>query len=262
TANADMPGEDVLEPVYAARARWIDPQHQDDAAIAGMTVVTPTEVLATHLLEVIKANLGRILTLRSLRRLLDEFVNLSDPARAAANRRLLDEMVPDRVPVDLLLAVLKLLLEERVSIRNLPLILEAIAETRNAPQPPEAVCDHVRRRLGFQIVAGLKRADGTLPLVQLAPEWEAAFARHQIDVDRGPPEVALPPDQFNRLSQALDDRIARAAETGVQPAVVTSAARRRFLRSVLQARGLATPVLSYDEIGTEARPALVGVVAA
>ncbi len=69
----------------------------------GLTVVTPTEVLATHLLEVLKTNLAKLLTLKGLRRLLDEFVNISDPARAEANRRLLDELVPDKVPVDLLL---------------------------------------------------------------------------------------------------------------------------------------------------------------
>ncbi len=69
-----------------------------------LTVVTPTEVLATHLLEVMKANLARLLTLKGLRRLLEEFTNLSDAGRAEANRRLLDELVPDKVPVDLLLS--------------------------------------------------------------------------------------------------------------------------------------------------------------
>ena len=113
-------GQDVREPVYGAPARWIPADLQEDAVIAGLTVVTPAEVLATHLLEVLKANLARLLTLRGLRRLLDEFTNLSDTARAEANRRLLDELVPEKVPVDLLLAVLRLLLDERVSIRNLP----------------------------------------------------------------------------------------------------------------------------------------------
>ncbi|MDZ4095826.1 MAG: flagellar biosynthesis protein FlhA, partial [Paracoccaceae bacterium] len=128
-------GMDVREPVYGAPARWILPDHQEDAVFAGLTVVSPTEVLATHLLEVMKSNLARLLTLRGLRRLLDEFVNLTDSARAEANRRLLEELVPEKVPVDLLLAVLRLLLEERVSIRNLPLILEAIAEARGLGGP-------------------------------------------------------------------------------------------------------------------------------
>ncbi|MDP4034468.1 MAG: flagellar biosynthesis protein FlhA [Pseudorhodobacter sp.] len=254
-------GIDVREPVYAAPARWILPDHQEDAALAGLTVVSPAEVLATHLLEVMKANLARILTLKGLRRLLDEFVNVSDPARAEANRRLLDELVPDKVPVDLLLGVLRLLLEERVSIRNLPLILEASAEARGMAAP-EAVCEHVRQRLGFQLVAELKREDGTIPLIQLAPEWEITFATYQIEGERTLRDVALPPAEFSRLANGLAEKLNRAAENGIFPALVTSTLRRRFLRTVLGAKGLSAPVLSYEEIGTEARPAMVGLVPA
>jgi len=254
-------GIDVKEPVYGAPARWIRADQHEDAALAGLTVVSPTEVLATHLLEVLKANLSRLLSLRGLRRLLDEFVRLSDPARAEANRRLLDEVMPDKVPVDLLHAVLRLLLDERVSIRNLPLILEAVAEARTFGSP-EAICEHVRQRLGFQIIAELRRADGTVPLIQLAPEWEKAFATYQIDGDRGHRDVALPPEMFARLANGLTERVNRAAETGIYPALVTSVARRRFLRTVVQAKGLHMPVLSYEEIGTDARPALLGQVAA
>lgn len=260
--GADAPrGIDVREPVYGAPARWISADDQEDAALSGLTVVTPAEVLATHLLEVMKSNLARLLTLKGLRRLLDEFVNLSDRARSEANRRLLDELVPDRVPIDLLLAVLRLLLDERVSVRNLPLILEAISEARSLGAP-EAICEHVRQRLGFQIVAELRREDGTIPLIQLAPEWEKTFSAHQIESERGTRDVALPPDAFSRLANGLAERLAKASEHGIQPALVTSTLRRRFLRAVASAKGLMVPVLSYDEIGTEARASMVGTVPA
>lgn len=254
-------GLDAKEPVYGAPARWIRPDFQEDAALAGLTVVYPAEVLATHLLEIIKGNLARLLSLRGLRRLLDEFVTLSDPARAASNRRLLDEMIPEKVPVDLLLAVLKLLLDEKVSIRNLPLILESIAEARGLALP-EMICEHVRQKLGFQLVADLKRADGTIPLIQLASEWEGIFSDYQIDAERGLRDVALPPEQFNRLANGIIDRLNRAADNGNFPALVTSTLRRRFLRTVLAAKGISAPVLSYEEIGIEARPAMLGVVPA
>lgn len=258
---AAPPGEDVREPVYGAPARWIRPDQQEDAVLAGLTVVTSPEVLATHLLETIRGDLARLLSLRGLRRLLDEFVNVSDPVRAAANRRLLDDLIPEKVAVEVLHAVLRLLLEERVSIRNLPLILEAVAEGRGLGSP-EAICEHVRRRLGFQLVADLRRDDGSIPLVQLAPEWERTFTTYQIDGDRGARDVALPPDVFSRLANAIADRVARAAERGTPPALVTSSLRRRFLRTVVAARGLSVPVLSFDEIGLDARPAMVGVVPA
>lgn len=255
------PGGDVKEPVYGAPARWIPAHLQDQAALAGATVVGPTEVLATHLLEVVKRNFPRLMTLKALRRLLDESQRLSDPQRAESNRRLIDELIPDRVPIDMLLAVLRLLLEERVSIRNLPLVLESIAEMKGVTVP-EAVCEHVRRRLSFQLLADLKRPDGTVPLLQLAPEWEDMFRTHQIEGDRGGQDVALPPEKFNRLTANVADKIAQAGERGIFPAVITSARRRRFLRTALGAKGIQAPVLSYEEVGTEAKPAIVGLVGA
>lgn len=252
-------GVDVSEPVYGTPARWIKSTDQEDAVISGLTVVSAPEVLATHLLEIIRANLSRLLSMRGLRRLLDEFVNVSEPSRAEANRKLLDELIPEKVPVDLMLAVLRLLLEERVSVRNLPLILEAIAEARGMPSP-EAICEHVRQKIGFQLVADLKRVDGTIPLIQIAPEWEKVFTEYQIEGERGHRDVALPPDQFARLAGLLAERLNRTAEGGITAAIVTSTLRRRFLRTVLAAKGLSAPVLSYEEIGLEARPAIVGLV--
>lgn len=256
----DMPpGEDVKEPVYGAPARWISSAAQEDAAMQGSTVVNPTEVLATHLLEVIKRNFPRLLTLKGLRRLMTEFTNLSDPIRAEANRRLIDELVPDKVPVDLLLTILRLLLQERVSIRNLSLILEAVAEGRQSQATPESIAEHVRQRLGFQLIAEVKREDGTLPLVQLAPEWEETFLTYETQNDRSG-DIALPPDAFNRLASGLAEKIAQAGEKGIYPAVVTSTRRRRFLHTVMNAKGLANPVFSFEEIGTDARPSLIGMV--
>lgn len=255
------PGQDVREPVYGAPARWVDPSEQDDLTLSGHTVVGAAEVLATHLLEIVRDNLSKLLTLRSLNRLLDELVRLTDKRRAEANKRLLDDLIPDKVPVDMALMVLRLLLDERVSIRNLPLILEAIAEARPSYGRPEAICEYVRQRLGFQIVAELRRADGRLPLIQLAPEWERRFQQYQISGEGGGVEVALPPEEFNRLAQAIAVTLREATPSGGEPALVTSAKRRRFVKTVAAARGLGLPVLSFEEIGTQVRPAILGVVA-
>lgn len=258
----DLPeGEDTIEPVYGAPARWISERDQENAALAGITLVTPTEILATHLLEVVKRNFSRLLTLKSLRRLLAEMVNITDPARAEANKKLLDELIPDKVPIDILHAVLRLLLDEQVSIRNLPLILEATADARGQNAMPEAICEHVRQRLGFQLVAEVRRDDGTVPLVQLAPEWEDTFSTYQVDADRGL-DIALPPDIFNLLADNVATKLQDANQNGIFPAIVTNTRRRRFLRTVMRAKGLNAPVLSFEEIGVDARPALVGVVPA
>ncbi len=255
-------GNDVTEPVYGAPARWILPKDQEDAALNGATIVSPPEILATHLLEIIKQNFSRLLTLKSLRRLLSEMTRLSDPVRAEANRKLLDELIPDKVPIDTLHAVLRLLLDERVSIRNMALILESVAEARLTTTQPEGICELVRQRLGFQLVAEMKREDGSIPLIQLAPEWEDTFASYQIDGPAAGLDVALPPNLFNKLADGVVDSVAQSADHGLFPAVVTSTRRRRLLRSIMQARGVSNPVLSFEEIGLEARPALVGTVPA
>lgn len=252
-------GEDVSEPVYQAPARWIDPGAQEDAALAGFSVITPVEVVATHLMEVLKLNFGRLLSRRTLRKLLDEFTRVSDPARAEANRRILDEFIPDKVPLDLLQQVLRMLLEERVSVRNLPLILEAISEAKAVVGHTEAICEHVRHRLGFQLVAELVEPDGALPLIQLSPDWEETFRAHQVEGGEGGMDVALPPAEFNRLARSVAEKLARAGAEGRYPAIATSTRRRRFLRTVLAAKGIRNPVLSFEEIGTEVKPALLGM---
>ena len=257
-APLSLPGEDVQEPVYGAPARWIEEADREKAAMTGMAVVGPVEVVATHLLETLKENFGRLMTRRTMRRLFDEFVGVSEKARADANRKVLEEFVPEKAPLELVQAVLRLLLEEQVSIRNLPLILEAVAEGRGYGAP-EAVVEHVRRRLGFQLVAELRDEDGALPMVQLGPEWEALFARHESPMEGGGVDVALPPEEFNRLARTVGEKLADAARQGRRAVIATSARRRRFIRTVLQAKGLPNPVLSYDEIGADARPALVGV---
>ena len=252
-------GHTVAEPVYGAPARWIAPALQEEAALMGLAVVTPTEVVATHLLEIVKANFGRLFTRRSLRKLLDEFTSLTDSRRAEANRKMLDEFIPDKVPIDTLQAVLRLLLEERVSIRNLPLILEAIAEAHAPHASPEVLCEQVRHRLGFQLVSGIQEADGALPLIQLNPSWEETFQAYQLPEGSGIVDVALPPAEFNRLANSVAEKIAHAGAQGRYPAVVTSTKRRRFLHTVLAAKGIRNPVFSFEEIGTGARPAVLGL---
>ncbi len=256
----DIPaGEDVKEPVYGAPARWLPVSAADDASIAGATVVNPAEVLATHLLEVIKKNFPRLVGLKSMRRLLDELTSLTDTARSDANRSLFDEMIPDKVPLDLLLSVIRLLLEERVSIRNLPLILESVAEARGAAATAESIAEHVRQKLAFQILAELRNAEGNVPLIQLASEWEETFLSHQVS-DANDADVALPPDLFNQLTSQVSEKLSSAGDAGHYPAIITSSRRRRFLRTVLGSKGITNPVISFEELVGETRPALVGLV--
>ena len=252
-------GDDTSEPVYGAPARWINPDMQEQAALSGLSVITPTEVVATHLLEIIKDNFGLLFSRRAMRKLLEEFVSVSDQARAAANRRLLDEFIPDKVPVDLLQGVLRRLLDEKVSVRNLPLILEGITDAKRVTSSEDVITEHVRTRIGFQLVAENAEADGALPMIQLAPEWEKLFTDYQVEDEGGVVDIALPPSEFNRLAGAIAEKVADASAKGRNPVIATTGRRRRFLRTVLSAKGVRNAVLSFDEIGANAKPALLGV---
>ncbi|MBX2855121.1 MAG: flagellar biosynthesis protein FlhA [Rhodobacteraceae bacterium] len=254
----EITGEDVKEPVYGAAARWIPEAKQEEAALLGLPVVTPVEVVATHLLETVQRHFARLLTRRALKKLLDEFVTPSDQARAEANKQILDDFVPDKVSLDLLQAVLRHLLDERVPVRNLPLILEAIAEARPSLSAPEAIADYVRQRIGFILVSKLLDDSGSLPLVQLNPEWETIFTQHQTSEEPNA-DIALPPTEFNRLATAVRDRLASASQDGRYPAIVTTTRRRRFVREVLSAKGISNPVLSFEEIGAHVRPTVLGM---
>lgn len=254
-----IPGANTKEPVFGAPARWVEKIHEDELMMLGVTVIAPIEVLATHVLEIIQGNFDKLLTRRTLRNTLDTFKDVSDPERAASNKKIIDEFLPDKVPLELLQSVCRLLLEERVSIRNIPFILETIAEGRGALSSTEQLADFVRQRLSYQFVSKLRDDNGRLPLVQIGPNWEMQFNTHETADESGRRDIALPPDVFNQLASSVRKQLDDSARQGVYAAIATTSKRRRFIRSVLSAKGLNNPVVSYEEIGTSERPAIMGV---
>ena len=257
--HAHIPGFNTREPVFQAPARWVDKEHEDELMMFGMTVIAPIEVLATHLLEIIQDNFDKILSRRTLRKTLDTFKSVSDPARAESNKKVLDEFLPDKVPLELLQGVCRLLLEERISIRNMPLILELIAEGRAALNTTEQLADFVRHRMSYQFISKLRDDQGRLPLVQIGPSWETQFQTNEAVDESGRRDIALSPDEFNRLAKSVQDQLDKSARKGIYAAIATSSKRRRFIRSVLSSKGVRNPVVSYEEIGSRERPAIMGV---
>lgn len=252
-------GAPVREPVYASPARWISRDDQDEAATLGATVVTPMEVLSTHLMEVVKSNLSALLTLGAMQRQLDEMKSLSDPARAERNRRYLDSMIPEKVTPELLLAVLRALLEERLSIRNMPLIIDAIYEFRSI-ESIETVYELVRKRLRGQITQQYADDTGRIAAFQLHPAWEAEFVRADAETGR-PGGGAMTP----ALSQKLLDSTRRALATqqpGQRTVIVAPDHRRRMIRAVLGSNGISLPVLGLEEVDPAAELQLVGTIEA
>ncbi|MFT5440050.1 MAG: flagellar biosynthesis protein FlhA, partial [Alphaproteobacteria bacterium] len=164
----ELPGVQTVEPTFGLPATWVHEDQREEASFRGYTVVDPSTVATTHLTEVIKDNMADLLSYAEAQKLLDEL--------QPEHRKLLDEIVPSQISVSVIQRVLKNLLRERIAIRDLPTILEGIAEICGYSQSPTIVTEHVRTRLARQISNEAAGDAGYVPLITLSPEWEQAFA--------------------------------------------------------------------------------------
>lgn len=258
TEHTDIQGTATTEPVYGAEARWVAPHDGQKLADRGITTIDPVEVLATHLLESVQNGFDRLMSRRALREALDAFTNLSDKDRADANKRLLDEFLPDKVSYETLQWVMRGLLAEKVSIRNIPLILEAIVEHQSRYPIVEDLVEAVRRTMSFQFIEAYQGGDGTLPLIQLSPKWDQVFAeRMEANTDNA--VGTLTTEEFKRLGDEVQEALNKAALSGAYASVVVSSRRRRFVRDVLRSRGIKNPVIAFEEIVPGSKPAMLAV---
>ena len=254
----DLGGVAVKEPVYSSAARWISKEMRDDAATMGLTVVTPMEILSTHLMEAVKANLPSLLTLTALQRQIEELKSISDPSRAERYKRYFDSMVPEKVTPETLLAVLRALLEEGISIRNLPIIIDAICEFRTI-ESVETVYELVRKRLRGQITQQYSDDGGRIEALQLHPAWEAEFVRSDTETGRSGGTV-MTPSLSGRLVKATRQAIGEMQSSRV--VVIAPDHRRRMVRAVLTSNGVSMPVIGMEEIDNSAELRLLGTIEA
>ncbi len=180
--QVQLPGQHMLEPTFGLPATWIDAALRDQAQLKGYTVVDAATVVSTHLTEVIKAHVSELLNHVEVSKLLREL--------SKEHAELLKEIVPSQISTTGIQRVLQFLLAERVSIRDLGAIVEAIAEVAGGVKNPRDVVEHVRARLGRQICAQYQDQGGTLPIITLSPAWEQAFMESIVGRARG----ALPRD--------------------------------------------------------------------
>jgi flagellar biosynthesis protein FlhA len=155
--------------------------------------------------------------------------------------------------------VLQLLLAERISVRDLSTILEGIAEALAFSRNPATLVEHVRTRLARQICAQNTSVNGYLPLVALSAKWEQAFADSIIGQGEER-SLAMQPSKLSEFMAAVRDRFELAAREGEAPVLVTSAAIRPFVRSLVERFRAQTSVLSQAEIHPRARLKTVGSI--
>ncbi len=236
----DVPGEEVREPAFGMKALWVVDAYAAEVRRAGFEAIDGASVLLTHLSEVIRNNLPQFLSYKDMRALLDRL----DPEY----KRLLDEISPSQISHSSLQAVLKLLLSERVSIRNLHLILEAVAEISPHARRAEQIAEHVRMRVAQQICGDLAE-DGTLHVLRLGANWDLTF--HQAlkrDAKGEVIEFDIDPRLVEQFGTEAGEAIRERMRQVHSFALVVAPDARPYIRMIVERIFPTLPVLSHLEI--------------
>jgi flagellar biosynthesis protein FlhA len=249
--QVELPGEHTREPAFGLPATWIDESLREEATFRGYTLVDPSTVLTTHLTEILKENMAELLSYAEVQKLLNEL--------KGEETKLIEELIPTVVTVTTLQRVLQSLLREKVSIRDLPAILEGLAEAAPHTTSVTTLVEHVRTRLARQLCWANRGDDGALPIITLSPDWEQAFAESLI----GPGEdkqLAMAPSRLQDFIRNVRDVFERAAMSGENPVLLTGPQVRPYVRSIIERFRGQTVVMSQNEVHPKARLRTVGSV--
>ena len=249
--QVELPGEHMREPAFGLPATWIADDLREEATFRGYTIVDPATVLTTHLTELLKENMPDLLSYAEVQKLLKDL--------PVDQKKLVEDLVPSVVTATTVQRVLQSLLKERVSIRDLPTILEGIAEAAPHTSSVQALVEQVRTRLARQLCWANRGEDGALPIVTMGPEWEQAFG----DALIGPGEdkqLALAPSRLQEFIKNVREAFERAALAGDAAVLLTSPQIRPYVRSIIERFRGQTVVMSQNEIHPKARLRTVGMV--
>lgn len=236
----DLPGEIVKEPAFGMRALSVPKGFAEDMRRLNIQSVDNISVILTHLSEVIRTNLSQLLSYRDMRALIDRL----DPEY----RKLTDEICTSHMTYPGLLAILKSLLAERVSIRNLHLIIEAIAEVAPHMRRTEKIVEHVRMRISQQLCGDIAQT-GVLNVLRLGARWDLAF--HESLKKDGKGEIMefdMDPRLLEKFAEEAQGIVTRHLEGGMSFAVVTAQDARPYVRMIIERVFPSLPVLSHAEI--------------
>ncbi len=245
-----LAGEATTEPTFGLPAMWIAESNREEALFRGYTVVDPPTVITTHLTEVVKDNMPDLLSYAETQKLLNEIDKES--------QKLVADVIPGQVTVNGLQRILQNLLAERVSIRDLSTILEAVAEASAFTRNVSMMTEHVRTRLARQI-SEAHSVGGVLPLVTLSPEWEQAFAEALVGQGEEK-QLSMQPSQLQRFISSVRQTFDRFAVMGESPVLLVSPAIRPYVRSIIERFRPATTILSQSEIHPKAKIRTLGQI--
>jgi flagellar biosynthesis protein FlhA len=237
-------GEATREPTFGLPARWIERTSREEALFRGYTVVDAATVITTHLTEVIKDNMSDLLSYAEAQKLLDEMDK--------EHQKLIADIVPSQITVGGIQRVLQNLLQERISIRDLPTILEGISEATALSRNILVITEHVRTRLARQISDANANAEGVIQLVTLSPEWEQTFAESLVGTGEER-QLSMAPSKLQEFISGIRQTFERHAMMGDMPILLTSPAIRPYVRSIVERFRPSTPVMSQNEVHPRAK---------
>lgn len=236
----DLPGELVKEPAFGMRALSVPNGFAEDLRRLNIQSVDNISVILTHLSEVIRSNLSQLLSYRDMRALIDRL----EPEY----RKLTDEICTNQLTYPGLQAILKTLLAERVSIRNLHLIIEAIAEVAPHLRRTEKIVEHVRSRIAQQLCGDIAQA-GVLNVLRLGARWDLAF--HECLKKDGKGEIVefeMDPRMLEKFAVEAQAVVTKHLDAGTPFAIVTAQDARPYVRMIIERVFPSLPVLSHAEI--------------
>jgi flagellar biosynthesis protein FlhA len=246
-----LPGEATMEPTFGLPAMWIDEQYREEANFRGYTVVDSSTVVTTHLTEIVKDNMADLLSYTETQKLLDE---MGKPFQ-----KLVADVIPSQISLSGLQRVLQNLLSERVSIRDLPTILEGISEASLYTKSVALISEHVRSRLSRQICTANMNIHGMLPLITLSPDWEQAFSEALMG-EGEERQLVMAPSNLQQFIARVRDIYEDFQSRGEAPVLLTSPGIRPYVRSVIERFRPSTIVMSQNEVHPKVRIKTVGQV--
>jgi len=246
-----LPGEKTREPTFGLPAVWIDQAAREEALFRGYTVVDPPTVITTHITEVIKDNMYELLSYAETQKLLDEMDK--------EHQKLITDLIPAQITVGGLQRVLQNLMAERISIRDLPTILEGVSEACTHSRNVMLITEHVRARLARQISDANTGMQGFIPLVTLSPDWEQTFSDSLIG-QGDERQISLPPSKLQEFISKVRQTFERFAMQGETPVLLTSPLVRPYVRSIIERFRPITVVMSQSEIHAKAKIKTLGSI--
>lgn len=246
-----LSGEKTTEPTFGLPALWIDQSYREEALFRGYTVVDPPTVVTTHITEIIREHMPELLSFSETQKLLDDLDK--------ADQKLVGELVPNRISIGGIQRVLQNLLQERVSIRDLPSILEGISEASSTTSNIMMITEHVRGRLARQLCNSNVDHEGVLTMVTLSPTWEQTFAEALVGAG-DEKQLSMPPSRLQefitRVRQAFED----FAQQGATPVLLCSPGIRPYVRAIIDRFRPVTVVMSQNEIHPRAKIRTIGQI--